>query len=65
MAHYGSKGMFLPGAIICPSQFITAANQEFTVAERQLQRTWAWAWAWTPEQFCFDTFWLFNLPKIE
>ena len=49
--------MFLPGAIICPSQFITGANQEFTIAERQLKRTWAW----TNRTFHFDTF----LPKIE
>ena len=52
VAHYaGSKDMLLPGAIICPSQFITAANQEFTVAERQLQRTWA-----ATRTFYFDTF---------
>ena len=49
--------MLLPGAIICPSQFITGANQEFTIAERQLKRTWAW----TNRTFHFDTF----LPKIE
>ena len=59
VAHYGSKGVFLPAAIICPSQFITAAaNQEFTVAERQLQRTWAWTWTWiwTPEHFVLILF---------
>ena len=54
MAHYGSKGVFLPAAIICPSQFITAAaNQEFTVAERQLQRTWTWA---ATRTFYLETF---------
>ena len=57
VAHYGSKGVFLPAAIICPSQFITGANQEFTIAERQLK----WTWAWTNRTFHFDTF----LPKIE
>ena len=52
VAHYhDSKDMFLPGAIICPSQFITGANQEFTIAERQLQRTWA-----ATRTFYFDTF---------